>query len=182
MHCLLLGIVLPSLLVSANQPTGKQEADAQADARQDVARKDVRKELFSGKVVFLMEALKRQGIKCSEELKGQVVLETAAGDLWPIVADWRGRAFFQDERLRDRQVDLIALHHAGNPYLQVLAIYTFDEDGARQLTDYWCDICSIPMYELKQCECCQGPIRLRFQTQDLPSYIKGGADSRKSKK
>ena len=27
--------------------------------------------------------------------------------------------------------------------------------------DYWCDICAIAMYELKECECCQGPIELR---------------------
>ena len=56
-------------------------------------------------------------------------------------------------------------------HLQVLSIYTFDEKGARQLTDYWCDICSIPMYEIKECECCQGPIRLRFQPKELPTDL-----------
>jgi hypothetical protein len=28
------------------------------------------------------------------------------------------------------------------------------------------------MFELKDCDCCQGPIELRFQTQSLPSYLK----------
>jgi hypothetical protein len=50
----------------------------------------------------------------------------------------------------------------------VLSIYTFDDRGNRQITDYWCDVCSIPMYEIKDCECCQGPTRLRFRKQDLP--------------
>jgi hypothetical protein len=27
------------------------------------------------------------------------------------------------------------------------------------------------MYEIKQCECCQGPIRMRYQPRGLPSYI-----------
>ena len=127
------------------------------------------KEIFSGQVLLLTEALKRKGVTAyPEELKGQVVLETRTGELWPIVPDWRGRAFYQDKRLRNRPVDLIAHHAAGVPYLQVLSIYTFDEQGARQLTDYWCDICSIPMYEIKDCECCQGPIRLRFREKDLP--------------
>ena len=128
-----------------------------------------KKELLSGRVVLLSEALKRRGIKSyAEEIKGQVVLESTTGELLPIVPDWRGRAFFQDKRLRNRPVDLIANRRPDVPYLQVLSIFTFDEDGARQLTDYWCDICSIPMYELKDCECCQGEIRLRFQPKELP--------------
>jgi hypothetical protein len=99
------------------------------------------------------------------------VLETREGELLPIVPDWRGRAFFQDERLRDRPVDLLVQRRPKSPYLQVLSIYTFDDAGARQLTDYWCDICSIPMYEIKDCECCQGPIRLRFQKKDPPKVV-----------
>ncbi|MFO1021287.1 MAG: hypothetical protein U0903_11400 [Planctomycetales bacterium] len=132
---------------------------------------DVQKGLYSGKVVWLQEALKRKGITARDEMKGQVVLETATGELWPIVADWRGRAFFQDKRLRDRQVDLVCGRSPGSPYLQVLMVFTFNEEGEREFTDYWCDICSIPMYEVKDCECCQGPIRLRFQPQNLPEYI-----------
>lgn len=137
------------------------------DADSEVAR-----ELYSGKVVMLTDALKKRGIKSTAEMKDQVALETDSGDLWPIVSDWRGRAFFQDERLRNRQVDLVARKHPGVPYLQVLMIFTFNEKGEREYMDYWCDICSIPMYEIKDCDCCQGPIRLRFQKQDLPGYIK----------
>ena len=59
-------------------------------------------------------------------------------------------------------------------------VFTFDEDGVRQYTDYWCDVCSIPMYEIKPCECCQGDIRLRFQPQDLPDYLKLDAVSSSS--
>lgn len=142
-------------------------ASATKDAESDVAR-----ELFSGKVVMLTDALKKRGIKSTAEMKDQVVLETDSGDLWPIVSDWRGRAFFQDERLRNRQVDLVARKHAGVPYLQVLMIFTVNAKGEREYMDYWCDICSIPMYEIKDCDCCQGPIRLRFQKQDLPGYVR----------
>ncbi len=129
------------------------------------------KKLFKGKVVKAHEALKRRGVKAyTEELKDQVVLETK-DELIPILPDWRGRAFFQDERLRDRDVELIGFRRAGLPYLNVLSVYTFNDKGRRQYTDYWCDICSIPMYELKPCDCCQEEIRLRFETQDLPKDI-----------
>lgn len=149
-----------------------KKTEAPADAKSDVA-----KELVSGKVVMLVEALKRRGIKANAEMKDQVVLETTAGDLWPIISDWRGRAFYQDDRLRDRPVDLVVRRHPGVPYLQVLMIFTFNERSEREYTDYWCDICSIPMYEIKPCDCCQAPIRLRYQKQDLPAYVKPKANS-----
>ena len=139
------------------------------------------KELFSGKVVILQDALKRRGINSFDEFKKQVVLETDSGELIPIVPDWRGRALFQDERLRDRRVDLVGARKKGVPYLQVLMIFVFDEKGTRQYMDYWCDVCSIPMYEIKPCDCCQGDIRLRLQPQELPKFVrvptKGKVDS-----
>lgn len=155
--------------------------DGASAAPADKEKDDAAKELFAGKVVLLPEALKRRGIQSKEEMKDQVVLETPTGELWPIVADWRGRAFFQDERLRNRRVELIARRHPGVPYLQVLTIFTFNDKGERQLTDYWCDICSIPMYELKDCECCQGEIRLRFQPRDLPKDVKPADSAVKQK-
>ena len=130
------------------------------------------KELFSGKVVILQDALKRRGVKTYDEFKSQVVLETDDGELIPIVPDWRGVAFYQDERLRNRRVDLVGMRQKSAPYLQVLMIFVVDDKGARQYMDYWCDICSIPMYEVKPCDCCQAENRLRFQPQELPSFVK----------
>lgn len=127
------------------------------------------KAIVSGKVLPLGEALKQRGIKSyEEEVKDQVVLVTRSGELVAIVPDWRGRAFYQDERLQNRPVDLVVNRRAGVPWVQVLSIYTFDEKSVRNITDYWCDICAIPMYEIKDCECCQGPTRLRFRPQELP--------------
>lgn len=129
-------------------------------------------QLFRGQVVLLADALKKRGVETHEETGNHVVLETESGELIPILADWRGRAFYQDENLRNRPVELIAFRRAGLPYLNVIAVYTFDEQGERMYTDYWCDICSIPMYQIQPCECCQGEVRLRFQKQDLPDYIR----------
>lgn len=129
-------------------------------------------DLFRGKVIPLREALKRRGIDSGEEFDKQVALLTSQDEIIPIVPDWRGRAFFQDARLRNREVELVGKRKAGVPYLQVLIIFTFDEKGNRQYTDYYCDTCGFPMYEIKPCECCQGPLRLRFQRRDLPDYIK----------
>ncbi|MDZ4686519.1 MAG: hypothetical protein SH850_15730 [Planctomycetaceae bacterium] len=130
------------------------------------------KKLYRGKVVPISDVLKQRDVKAyPEELKGQVALETADGELLPILPDWRGRAFYQDERLRKRDVELIGFRRPSLPYLQVLTIYTFDDKGQRQYTDYWCDICAIPMYEIKPCDCCQQDIRLRFTPQELPADL-----------
>jgi hypothetical protein len=131
-----------------------------------------KQELFRGKVVFLREALTRRKIEAREEFDKQVALETAGGELIPIVPDWRGRAFYQDARLRNRDVELVGKRQKGVPYLQVLMIFVFDEKGRREYMDYYCDTCAFPMYEIKPCECCQGPVRLRLQPRDLPDYIK----------
>lgn len=131
-----------------------------------------KKQLFRGEVRRIPEVLKQLGIKAyPEELSDQVALLAADDELLPILPDWRGRALFQDERLRDRKVELVGYRRPGLPYLQVLSIYTFDDKDQRMLTDYWCDICSIPMYEIKPCDCCQQPIRLRFQPRDLPKDL-----------
>lgn len=158
---------------AASQPGSQTDSQTDTDANPD-GEQAVKpaKELFRGRVVLITDALQKRGVKAySEELKGQVALETAAGDLLPILPDWRGRAFYQDERLRDRKVDLIGFRRPGLPWVQVLTIYTFDAQNQRQYTDYWCDICSIPMYEIKACDCCQQDIRLRFQPQELPADL-----------
>ena len=185
-------ICLASLLaavVVAAPPPESPKPEAGRDGSKKVAiprpaRRPIKKELLSGRVVLLREALKRKGVTSTEEFDKQVVLETLDGRLIPIVADWRGRAFYQDKRLRNRPVELVGYRRRGVPYFQVLMIFTLDHNKTtnphpakrqakpiRHYFDYWCDICSIPMYEIKRCECCQGPIRMRYQPRGLPSYI-----------
>jgi hypothetical protein len=115
-----------------------------------------------GKVVWTTEALKRlHGIEADADAAHRSVsLETADGQLYPIVKDARGRGFLLDERLRNREMELFVRRYDGSPFVQVIRVYTLKE-GQKYELDYWCDICAIAMYELKVCECCQGPIRIR---------------------
>src|ERR1700693_6611915 len=84
-------------------------------------------ELFRGKVVLVRDALARRKIEAREEFDKQVALETDSGELIPILPDWRGRAFYQDEHLRDRPVELVGKRAKGVPYLQLLIVFTFDK-------------------------------------------------------
>ncbi|MCA9222733.1 MAG: hypothetical protein KDA71_20565, partial [Planctomycetales bacterium] len=77
-----------------------------------------------------------------------------------IVEDVRGRAFRRDDRLRKMRVELLVRRYAGVPAVQIIRVFELTDEGRFEL-DYWCDICAIAMFELKACDCCQGPIELR---------------------
>jgi hypothetical protein len=124
-------------------------------------------ERLRGKVVWLDEALKRLYNITSEPdaEKTQVVLEMADGTLWPLVPDTRGRSFVVDERLRNVDLELLVRRYAKAPLIQVIRVLKPTPEGLLEV-DYWCDICAIPMYILKPCECCQGETRLRERPLD----------------
>jgi hypothetical protein len=115
-----------------------------------------------GRVVWLAEAMERKhGVTGVDEAKQRVLaLETPDGRLLPLIEDVRGRAFRQDERLREMDLELEARRFRGSPFLQVIRTYEV-KDGRKFEVDYWCEICSIALYELKPCDCCQGPLELR---------------------
>ncbi len=156
----------------ANPPADKPDVTSSKSGKSSAeaaSQEGVEKVLYVGEVVLLPEAFRRRGVKSyAEEIAQTAVLYTNDGEIVPLVPDWRGRAFFQDERLRDRPVELVVNRRPGVPWVSVLSIYLQDEKGKRAVVDYWCDVCSIPMYEIKDCECCQGPIRLRYRNLPLP--------------
>jgi hypothetical protein len=115
-----------------------------------------------GRVVYLADAMEaRFGVAATAEAKERILaLETKAGELVPLLEDVRGRAFRRDERLRKLDVELLVRRYRGSPVVQIIRVFEVAQDGKYEL-DYWCDICAIAMYELKDCECCQGPVELR---------------------
>lgn len=117
-----------------------------------------------GQVVWLADAVSRlHTVKTVAEARERILaVETAEGQLYPIIEDIRGRAFRRDERLRKMQVELLTRQYRGLPMVQVIRVFELTEAGKFEI-DYWCEICSISMFELKDCECCQGPIELRRQ-------------------
>ena len=121
-----------------------------------------KRETVRGRVVWLAEAMKRlHGVATDDDAAHAVIaLETAEKRLIPLLKDARGRGFHLDPRLLKFDYELELKRFPGVPMAQVIRVCTL-KNGKRYELDYWCDICAIPMYELKECECCQGPIRLR---------------------
>ena len=151
---------------ASDESAGSDKAAAgdQQSAEQDAgdAEPEYSSERLRGKVVWLDEAMLRlHGVEFDPDARHQqVALETADGDLHPIVKEFRGRGFWKDERLRNRPLELVVRRYRGSPFVQVIRVYTRYDSQLYEF-DYWCDICAIPMFEIKDCECCQGPIRFR---------------------
>ena len=168
-------LLRPQVPAQADEPAAKTKDESTAHPREaepddgpappDIARSDrpdYVQERLRGRVVWFSDALKRNfDIQVDADVaESQVVLETPEGALHPIVKDSRGRAFHIDEQWRNIDVELLVRRHKGSPYLQVIQVYAIEPSG-KFVLDYWCDICAIAMYELKACECCQQPNRLR---------------------
>ena len=119
-------------------------------------------EQLVGQVVWLAEAQRDAlGIQSVPEAAERVLaLKTDRGQLVPLVEDVRGRAFRRDSRLRGVRLELTVRRRQESAFVQVIGVVGFDGDQRVEI-DYWCEVCAIAMYELKDCECCQGPIELR---------------------
>ena len=143
------------------KPSDDQPAAANAPGRKGSTRAYTTERL-RGKVVWLDEALKRlYGVTTEPDAaETAVVLEMADGRLWPIAPDTRGRAFAVDSRLRNTEFEMLVRRYDGVPMIQVIRLFRPTPDGLYEI-DYWCDVCAISMFILKDCECCQGPTRLR---------------------
>ena len=135
---------------------------AAAARAEEPAGTDFKLETIRGRVVYLAEALEeRTGAATVEEAKERILaLQNKSGELIPLWEDVRGRAFRRDERLRKMEVELLVRRYQGSPVVQIIRVFEVAKDGLYEI-DYWCEICAIAMYELKECECCQGPIELR---------------------
>lgn len=64
-------------------------------------------------------------------------------------------------------VELLVRQYTGSPLVQVVLAFETTKDSKLEL-DYWCEICSIAMFEMKECDCCQGPIELRRRDAQSP--------------
>jgi hypothetical protein len=124
-------------------------------------------ETHRGYVVFLADAVEKQtGVPVVPEARDRVLaLQNAKGELIPLLEDVRARAFRRDERLRNMEIELVVRRYRTSPLVQVIGVAEIAKDGKYEI-DYWCDICSIAMFEQKDCECCQEPNVLRRRKVD----------------
>src|SRR5688572_4822047 len=86
------------------------------------ADKDTAPAQFAGRVVPLQDLLAKAGVQLDLDAEPfSLALVTAEGKIYPIVKDAGGRRYFNDERLRNRDVRISGKLVAGTNLLQVLS-------------------------------------------------------------
>src|SRR5262245_976438 len=73
-----------------------------------------------GRVVYLAEAVEKQlGVRSVAEAKERILaLQTASGELVPLLEDVRARALRRDQRLRDMELELLVRRYRQSPAVQ----------------------------------------------------------------
>lgn len=146
----------------ADESRGAEASEQEASSRQ-TASEPPQKRTYRGEIVWFYDAIDRlHQVQAVPEARERIIaLRTDNDRLVPIVEDVRGRAFRRDERLRELEdVELLARRVPDSPFVQIIRLYSW-KDGTKYELDYWCDVCAIAMFELKPCDCCQGPVELR---------------------
>jgi hypothetical protein len=116
-----------------------------------------------GEVVELAEVVKDSGLRVDAgPIARQVVVKAEDGTIVPLLCDEASRAFFDDQRLRHRRVEIQARRFEGLPYVQVTAFQVEHEERFRT-PEYYCDICTISVRYPQACPCCQGEMELRMK-------------------
>lgn len=167
----LCGSILLSVIALVSVPfvfaEGPSAPKADALAGQESGPPQERKDdanvvTLDGQAVLYGPALrKRLKLELVDDSLDKVVAyETKEGRLIPILPTEAGLFFLRDERVRNKPMRITARIHKNDSALEVITFHSL-VDGKPNEIYYWCEICSIQMYHLKDCDCCQGPIELR---------------------
>jgi hypothetical protein len=118
---------------------------------------------LTGKVVMLTQAIKDLDLEFdAEPIARQVVVVGDDDAITPLLSSDASRALFQDERLRNRRVEIRGNRFRGLPYVQVVS-FRVDDHGKLRTPEYYCEICAISVRFPEVCPCCQGPMELRMK-------------------
>ena len=168
---MLCGFSLAALMAIASMPfvhaqgSSGPKADAPAGQESDPSQErkdDANVVTLDGQAVLYGPALrKRLKLELVDDSLDKVVAyETKDGQLIPILPTEAGLFFLRDERVRNKPMRITARLHQNESALEVITFHSLVNGKANEIY-YWCEICSIQMYHLKDCDCCQGPIELR---------------------
>lgn len=148
-------MILALIAPIGNSPAGLDDPASEVE---------VRTMTRSGQVIRLAEAIEPLGVRDPQgPIADQVVLRTEGGEVIPLLFNVGSRAFFEDDRLRDRPAELVGREIEGLPYFQVVSSKVADEQGDLRVPEYYCDICTISVRFDQPCPCCQAPMELRFK-------------------
>jgi hypothetical protein len=116
---------------------------------------------YSGKVQPMAPLLEKQGVKLdADAAEHWLALVAEDGKVYPLLKDEGCRMFFMDKTLLDRPMRLTGRVVGDTQFLQVVKVHSVLKGKLHDIF-YWCDICSIRVYEPGNCPCCGDPTVLK---------------------
>lgn len=112
--------------------------------------------VLRGRIVNLAEALQSQ-VKLEGERGTIYCLKTAEGKLYPILPTDLAAAIYDDERFRQRELQITARTFPDVPFLEVIKLQSVKWGRVFDLY-YFCNVCNIVTHKPGPCECCQDPV------------------------
>lgn len=150
----------------AAQSASAQESAAASQNRLEKAQRVV----LRGRVVCFTEEFARlHGIKPEcEEARIVQGFKTSTGQLYSILPTDPAAAVYDDQRFRERELQITARLFAATTWLEVIKIQSV---RAGRLYDlyYFCDVCNIRTHKPGPCECCQDPVVFQEDPADPPT-------------
>jgi hypothetical protein len=113
-------------------------------------------------VICLTEELQKPyQINPDCDARGHVyTLKTAEGKLYPFLPVDTAAAIWNDERFRQRDLQITARTFPNTDFIEVIRLQSW-RDGKLHNLYYFCDVCSISSHKPGPCECCQEPYEFR---------------------
>lgn len=140
--------------------------------RAEDAKPAAKTEYFKGQVVPLSDIVAKTSSRLDPDAAPYwLALVSEDGKTYPLVKDSGSRMFFKDPALLKRPMRLTGRLIPASQLLRVTAVHSYIK-GELHDVYYWCDICSIRRAEKNVCECCGGPMELRFE--QLPKEQQAG--------
>jgi hypothetical protein len=84
-------------------------------------------------------------------------LKTTEGKFYPFLPSDQAAAIYDDERFRQRELQVTARTFAEFPFIEIIKLQSVKWGRVFDLY-YFCEVCNITTHKPGPCECCQDPV------------------------
>ena len=112
--------------------------------------------VLRGRIVNLAEIMQAQA-KLEPERGTIYCLKTTAGKLFPILPTDLAAAIYEDERFRQRELQITGRTFVEVPFLEVIKLQSIKWGRVFDMT-FYCRVCEIRTHKGGPCPCCQDPL------------------------
>lgn len=144
---------------------------AHADAADSSPKPRFLDATLRGRVVPFRKAAERWGVELVEDWGADLLaLDADDGRVLPLLPTHAARFFYQDPAMWDRPMEIVGRFFPSLGSLEMIEVHSL-HGGKPYEIYYWCEICSIQLFQKKRCECCQGPLEVREQPLGEPYRV-----------